>query len=176
MFVTDDAYMFVANGGSMKVKDSVPLAPLQRYAWFNLIVFAIAVALYLMAVPFFEWRFHITLTRAALPSLGVFGVCGLWGLGNYFLKDHQRRARVNLDEREALIWQRAGIIGMALFWVLFVFVCMGVWAYLSYVRHQATVPIGSLPLLVSAGGIVSWVTQSISILVQYKRSAGDDTL
>jgi hypothetical protein len=61
---------------------------------------------------------------------------------------------------------------MALFWVLFV--CMGVWAYLSYVRHRATVPIGSLPLLVAAGGIVSWVTQSITILMQYRRSAADD--
>ena len=67
-------------------------------------------------------------------------------------------------------------MGMALFWVLFVFACMGVWAYLSYVRHQATVPIGFLPFLVFAGCVVMWVTQSIAILVQYRRSAGDDTL
>jgi hypothetical protein len=172
MFVVDDSIISTTNGGSMKVKDSVPLAPLQRYAWFNLIVFAIAVALYLMAVPFFEWRFHITLTRAALPSLGVFGVCGLWGFGNYFLYDRQRHRR-NLDEREALIWQRAGAIGMVLFGELFVFVCMGVWAYL-YVRHQATVPIGFLPFLVLAGSVVLWVTQSIAILMQYRRSAADD--
>jgi hypothetical protein len=157
------------------MKDSVPLAPLQRYAWFNLIVFAIAVALYLAAVSLCEWRFHLSLTRAALPSLGVFGVCGLWGFGNYFLYDRQRHAR-SLDEREALIWQRAGAMGMALFWVLFVFACMGVWAYLSYVRHQATVPIGFLPFLVFAGSVVMWVTQAIAILVQYRRSAGDDTL
>ena len=173
MFVMDDSIVSTANGGSMKVKDSVPLAPLQRYAWFNLIVFAIAVTLYLMAVPFFEWRFHITLTRAALPSLGVFGVCGLWGLGNYFLKDHQRRARVNPDEREALIYRRAGMIGVVLFWEVFVVLCMGVWAYL-YVRHQATVPIGFLPFLVLAGSVVLWVTQSIAILMQYRRSAADD--
>src|ERR1035438_8509586 len=76
MFVVDDSMVSTANGGSMK--DRIPLAPLQKLAWFNLIVFAIAVALYLMAVPFFEWRFHMTLTRAALPSLGMFGVCGLW--------------------------------------------------------------------------------------------------
>jgi hypothetical protein len=173
MFAMDDSIVSVANGGSMK--DSVPLAPLQRYARFNLIVFAIAVALYLMAVPLFAWYFHKTLADVSLPSLGVFGVLGLWGFGNYFLYDRQRHAR-SLDEREALIWQRTGAMGMALFWVLFVFACMGVWAYLSYVRHQATVPIGFLPFLVFAGCVVMWVTQSIAILVQYRRSAGDDTL
>ena len=158
------------------MKDSIPLAPLQRLAWFNLIVFAVAGALYLMAIPFFEWRLHMTLARAALPSLGVFGVCGLWGLGNYFLYDRKRRAKVKLDEREELIYQRAGMIGVVLFWEVFVALCMGVWAYLSYVRHQATLPVGFLPLLVFAGMIVWQVTQSIAILVQYKRSAGDDTL
>jgi len=158
------------------MKENVPLAPLQRLAWFNLIVFAIAVSLYLIAVPFFEWRFHMTLGRAALPALGVFGVCGLWGLGNYFLKDHRRRARVNLDEREELIYQRAGTIGVVLFWEVFVVLCMGVWAYLSYVRHQATIPVGFLPFLVMLVFIVFWVNQSIAILVQYRRSVSDDTL
>ena len=174
MFVVDDSIVSTANGGSMK--DRIPLAPLQKLAWFNLIVFAIAVALYLMAVPFFEWRFHMTLAHAALPSLGVVGVCGLWGLGSYFLKDHQRRARVNLDEREALIYQRAGMIGVVLFWEVFVVLCMGVWAYLSYVRHQATIPVGFLPFLVMLVSIVFWVTQSIAILVQYKRSVADDAV
>jgi hypothetical protein len=157
------------------MKDSVPLAPLQKLAWFNLIVFAIAVALYLMAVPFFEWRFHMTLAHAALPSLGVFGVCGLWGFGVYFDYDRKRRAMANLDEREQIIKQRAGMIGMGLFWLVFVFLCMGVWAYLS-VRRQAMVPIGFLPFLVMLGTLVFIVTQSIAILVQYKRSAVDDAL
>jgi hypothetical protein len=158
------------------MKDNIPLAPLQRYAWFNLIVFAIAVALYLIAVPFFQWRFHMTMTRAALPSLGLFGICGLWGLGNQFLYDRKRRTRVNLDEREALVYQRANTIGMVLFWEVFVALCMGVWAYLSYVRHQATIPVGFLPFQLFAGMIVWQVTQSIAILVQYKRSGSDDTL
>jgi hypothetical protein len=174
MFVVDDSAVSTANGGSMK--DRIPLAPLQKLAWFNLIVFAIAVALYLMAVPFFEWRFHMTLTRAALPSLGMFGVCGLWGFGVYFNYDRKRRAKVNLDEREQLIYQRAGMIGAVLFWEVFIALCMGVWAYLSYVRHQATIPVGFLPFLVMLVFIVFWVTQSIAILVQYKRSAADDAL
>ena len=145
MFVVKDVMSFTANGGSMK--DSIPLAPLERFAWFNLIVFAVTVTLYAAAVPVLAWYFHRTLAAAALPSLGVFGVCGLWGLGNYFLKDRQRGARVNLDEREALIYQRANMTGVALFLVIFVTLCMGIWAYLSYIRHQTTIPIGFLPLL-----------------------------
>jgi hypothetical protein len=158
------------------MKDTVPLAPLQRLAWFNLIIFAVAVALYFMALSFFTWHFHRTLAEASLPALGLFGICGLWGFGNHFLYDRRRRARVNLDEREALIYQRANTIGVVLFWEVFVFLCMGVWAYLSYVRHQATIPVGFLPFLVFAGMIVWQVTQSIAILVQYRRSASDDTL
>jgi hypothetical protein len=93
------------------------------------------------------------------------------------LRNHRALAgKVDLDEPEALIYRRAATIGVALFWVVFVLSCIGVWAYLSFVRHQATVPIGFLLLLVSAGMFVFMVTRSIAILVQYRRSAGDDTL
>ena len=158
------------------MKDSIPLAPLQKLAWFNLIVFAGAVALYALAVPLLAWHFHRTLADAALPSLGMFGLCGIWGFGSRFLYDRRRRATVKLDEREQFISQRASTIGMAIFWAAFVLSCMGVWAYFSYIFHQTTVPVGFFPLLVMLGWIVFMVTQSIAILVQYKRSAGDDTL
>ena len=158
------------------MKQSIPLAPLQKVAWFNLIVFAIAVALYLMAVSFFEWHFHRTLGAASLNALGMFGVCGLWGFGVYFNYDRKRRAKANMDEREQLISLRASMVGFAIFCEIFVVLCMGVWAYPSYVRHQTTVPIGFLPFLVMLCTIVFVVTQSIAILVQYKRSAADDTL
>ena len=158
------------------MKDSIPLAPLQKFAWFNLAVFALAVVLYLIAVPFFAWHFHRAMAATALPSLGVFGVCGLWGFADYFLHDRKRRTKVKLDEWEELISQRVARIGIVLFWQVFVFSCMGVWAYLSYIRHQATVPIGFLPFLVAFGGVVFYVTQSLAILVQDRRSAADDTL
>jgi hypothetical protein len=152
------------------MKDNIPLAPLQRLAWFNLIVFIVAVALYLMAVPFFAWHFHRTLAAAALPAGGMFGVCGLWGIVDYICN------RRKLDERETLINQRAMTLSMQIFWLVFVLSCMGVWAYFSYILHQTTVPVGFFPLLVMLGWIVFMVAQSIAILVQYKRSANDDTL
>jgi len=152
------------------MKGSVPLAPLQKFAWFILIVFVVTVALYLSAVPFFAWYRHMTLASAALPSLGMFGVCGLWGIGDYICN------RRKLDEREALIYQQATSLGMAIFWQVFVLSCMGVWAVFSFGYHQTKVPVNVLPFLVMLGYIVFMVTQSIAILVQYKRSAGDDTL
>jgi hypothetical protein len=158
------------------MKDSIPLAPLQKLAWFNLAVFAAVVVLYSAAVPLLAWYFHKSLAVAAVPALGLFGICGLWGFGSYFLYDRRCRSRVKLDEREALIQQRAAMIGMALFWEVFVFSCMGVWAVLSYVRHQTTLPVGFLPGLVFAGMIIFTVTQSIAILVQFKRSGSDDAL
>jgi hypothetical protein len=158
------------------MKDCVPPAPLERFAWFNLIVFATTVALYIVAVPGLAWYFHRTLAAAALPSLGLFGMCGLWGFGSYFLYDRKRRARVKLDERENSIYLRAGTIGFAVSWQVFVFLCMGVWAVVSYGYHRTTIPVGFLPFLVFLDGAVVWVTQSIAILVQYKRSAADVSL
>jgi len=152
------------------MKDTVPLAPLERWAWFNLIVFAIAVALYLMAVPFFAYHFHRTLTAAALPSLGMFGVLGLLGIGDHICD------RRKLDEREALINQRAMMLGMQIFWLVIGLSCMGVWAVLSFGYQQTSVSVGFLPFLFVLGYIVFMVALSIAILVQYKRSAGDDTL
>jgi hypothetical protein len=150
------------------MKDSVPLAPLQRWAWFNLSVFAFVVILYLSAVPFFVWYRHMTLAAAALPSLGMFGFSGLWGIGDWLYR------RKKMDEREELIYQRATSLGMAIFWQVFVFSCMGVWAILDLGYHQTKVPVGFLPFLVVLGFIVFMVPQSIAILVQYKRSACDD--
>ena len=158
------------------MKDIIPLAPLQRYAWFNLIVFATTVALYVVTVPALAWYFHRTLAAAALPSLGLFGLCGIWGFGSYFFYDRRRRAIVKLDERENSIYLRAGTIGFAVSLQVFVFLCMGVWAVWSYGYHRTTIPVGFLPFLVFLAGAVVWVTQSIAILVQYKRSAADDAL
>jgi hypothetical protein len=53
---------------------------------------------------------------------------------------------------------------------------MGVWATFFYIRHQADVPVVFLPALVWGGFIVYTITQSIAILVQYRRSASDDAL
>jgi uncharacterized membrane protein len=171
MFVMDNSAIFMASGGNMK--DRIPLAPLQKMAWFNLIVFAAIIALYVVAVPLLAWWFHRTLLAVAQPALGLFGFCGLWGFGSRFLYDRKRRAKVQLDEREQLINERAAAVGLAAFWLVFLALCMGVWAVLTYVRHQTTLPVGFLPFLVIAGLAVNTVFQSLAILAEYQRSCND---
>jgi len=158
------------------MKDRIPLAPLQKMARFNLIVFAAVVVLYLIAVPLLAWYFHRTLLEASVPALGLFGLCGLWGFGSFFLYDRKRGAKVKLDEREELINLRATTTGFAAAWGVFVALCMGVWVVRSYVVHRPTLPIGFLPFLVFTAMIVQTVFQSLGIRAEYKRSCGDDTL
>jgi uncharacterized ion transporter superfamily protein YfcC len=155
------------------MKDSIPMSPLEKLAWFNLAVFAASVILYMVGVPLLAWWFHQSLSTAALPALGLFGVLGVWGFGSYFLYDRRRRTRVHLDERENLINQRAEFVGMTICWIVFVLLCMSVWAVLSYGMHQSTLPTYFLPLLVTACTIILTVSRSIAILMQYQRSDND---
>lgn len=55
------------------------------------------------------------------------------------------------------------ILGMTLFWEVIVLSYMGLWADLSYVRHQAMVPIWFLPSLVGVGAVVFHITQAIAM-------------
>jgi drug/metabolite transporter (DMT)-like permease len=110
------------------------------------------------------------MSSASVPALGVFGLCGILGFSSFICN------RRSLDEREELIDRRATMLGMTLFWQVFVLSSMGVWAIFSYVRHQTTVPVGFFPFLVWVGFIVFSVTQSVATLVQYRRSANDDAL
>jgi hypothetical protein len=158
------------------MKDSIPLAPLQKMAWFNLVVFVAVIALYLIAVPLLAWGSHRTLPAAAEPALGLFGFFGLWGFGSRFFYDRKRRAKVQLDEREQLINQHAAAVGLAAFWLVFVALCLGAWAVLTYVLHQTSLPVGVLPFLVVAGLVVNTVFQSLAILAEYQRSCNDGTL
>lgn len=155
------------------MEDSIPLAPLQTWAWFNLAAFAAAVMLYIIGVPLLALSFHRTLSEVAVPCLGIFGVCGAWGFGSLFLRDRRRRTRVAPDERENLIRERAARVGLVASYEISVILCMGAWAVLSYGWRQTTLPVGFLPFLVLAGAIVLIVTQSVAILLQYRRSGND---
>ncbi len=157
------------------MKDSVPLAPLQRLAWFNLIVFVLVVALFVAAVPFFEWHLRLPLAIALRRAQGTLGVLGLWGFGAYFNYDRKRRAMVKLDELETIISQRAMTLGMRIFWLVFVSYNMVVYAIFTG-RHQTTAPVDLFIDQLWIGWIVFMVAQSIAVLVQYRRSSSDATL
>jgi hypothetical protein len=142
--------------------------PQQKAAWFVLIVFAATVALYSAAVPLVSWRLDRPWTSVAVPFLGLFGLCGLWGVYPLFFMA-RRGVKLVMDERDRLLSANAWRAGMAIFWLVFVFGCVGSWAFMRYVRglERVTVPVEFFPWMVIAGMIVFGVTQSVATLCYY---------
>ena len=129
----------------------------QKVAWFNLAVSAAAVLAYVALVPFL----------GTVPALGAFGICGLWGFSVLFYRS--REGQVVTDEREQVIAMRSQLAGLWIFWEVFVAACMITWAVVRYHYDRNVVPVDILPALVMGGLIVYEVTQSIAVLIQYRR-------
>jgi hypothetical protein len=136
----------------------------QRVARFNLMVVAAAAVLYGALVP----------VLGAGPALGAFGVCGLMGLGVLFYRRGRNGSKVVLDERDQLVAVRAQILGLWVMWEFLVFGCMATWAVKRYYKHEPTISVDVLPLLLMASFVVLIVSQSIATLVQYGRSHADE--
>jgi len=155
--------------------DRTPFEPLQKFAWFNLIVFAVTLALYLIAVPINCWLTHRSWLQAGASVSGVFGVLGVWGLSPFLLHSARRKRGELLDEWEDFIWQRAVRISMGIIWGLFVLVSMSIWCVADLCLHLTTLqfPVEFLPNCVLAGMAVLTVTHSVTILIQYKQDSRD---
>jgi hypothetical protein len=134
------------------------MSQLQKYARFNLAVFGLAVAVYLVAMPFIGPK----------AALGAFGLCGLWGLGARYVR-RGRDGKPTIDERDQQIWQQSTVAGYSIFWLAFVAACMLPWFIAG---PNGSIPVQVLPLYVGAGWATFMVVQSIVILVQYARGAG----
>ena len=130
------------------------MSPQQKHAWFNLAVFASALAAYLSLIPL------IGVSRA----FGAFGICGVWGLGVFFYR--KKRAHLVVDERDEQIGRRSVLVAYAAFWLFFVATCMITWGVLHW-RGQNSISIYVLPNLVFGGMFVVVVTQSVATLAQY---------
>ncbi len=130
----------------------------QKVAWFNLAVLGAAVLTYVVLLPLI----------GASRALGAFGICGLWGFGAFF--HFCRREGVLMDERDEFILRKANLAGLWTFWELFVAASMITWGVIRYVKHQETVSVDVLPILVLGGWIAFMFTQSIATLIQYGRS------
>jgi len=146
--------------------------PQQKAAWFGLIVIGGTLVLYGAAVPALSWWFHRTMAEAALPALGVFGLCGLTGFTALFYRTPRGGAQGHepvMDERDWQLSRRAWTAGMVSFWLFFCIAGMGTWAYLYYLRglQWVTVPVGIFPFAILAGYIVFMLAQSLATLHYY---------
>ena len=90
----------------------------QKHAWFTLAVVALSVLAVVALVPLLGFR----------RAMGGFGLLGLLGFGPVFYR--KRPGQVVTDERDVAIQRRSLIITYAVFWVVFVEVCVFVpWFY-----------------------------------------------
>jgi hypothetical protein len=131
----------------------------QKHAWFTLVVVALSVVAVAGLVPILGVR----------RATGGFGLLGILGLGALFYR--KRPGRVVSDERDADIQRRSLIITAAVFWVVFVEVC--VFAPWLYYGAEGAVPVGVVQWSVLVAWIFVSLIYSVATLLQYGRGGSD---
>ena len=144
------------------------MAPAQKAAWFNLVVVGGTVILFLLAVPLLGWIFHRPWSVVALPAMGLFGTFGLMGFNGRFYKPRKDGQPV-IDERDQTLMLMAWRTGMGVFWLVFVFGCVGAWGAMRYLWgiEHVTVPVEFFTWMVWAGFIIFVLAQSVATLHYY---------
>jgi hypothetical protein len=134
------------------------MSAIKKHAVFNLIVIGATVAFYLSLM------FFVGPARAR----GAFGLFGLLGFGVLFYKKRGRQrvdAEPPYDERDWDIERRAHTIAFAVFWLVFVGVCVGA-AFIC--GDAATIPVKILPMVVFVAWGIWQGAQSAAVLIQYR--------
>lgn len=131
----------------------------QKHAWFTVAVVALSVLAVMALVPLLGFR----------RAMGGLGLLGLLGFGVVFYR--KRPGQVVTDERDVEIQRRSLMLTSAVFWVVFVEVCVFMpWFYYG---EQGAVPVW----VVQSGVVVAWIVVSliwsVATLVQYGRGGSD---
>lgn len=139
------------------------MLPLQKVAWFQLVVFVAAVVL----------AFLLVAVGRADIAWSAFGVLGLWGLSPILLRQSREADEVFIDERDQTISRRASRIAFAASYGAFVLACMLLWVYFYGVRDASTVSVHLLTMPVWVAFAVVFVVRAVGMLVLYGGEAGD---
>ncbi len=136
------------------------MRPEQKYAWFVLGVFAVALTGFLVLTPLL-----------GAGAWGAFGLLGFWGLPPLWLYARRHSEEVRMDERDTLIAQKATLAGGMSSYMVFVLACMITWFVRMFRGDQMfrdrTISIHVLPLIVLCGAIALVVVRAVTILVLY---------
>ena len=100
----------------------------------------------------------------AWAGMGFLGIAGFGGLGPIIFKKDP--GPVQMDERDTLIARKAAIASFTLSYLVFVFLCMGLWEYFR-LKGIETISIHTLPNLVWAPGLTAFFSHAVAILVLY---------
>lgn len=131
----------------------------QKHAWFTLAVVALSVLTVVALVPILGFR----------RAMGGFGLLGMLGFGVVFYR--KRPGQVMFDERDADIQRRSLIITAAVFWVIFVEVCVFLPWY--YYGERGAVPVAVVQSSVWIAWIIVSLIYTVATLVQYGRGGSD---
>jgi hypothetical protein len=130
----------------------------QKRAWFMVGVGIAALVGYVALLPF------VGAVRAC-AALGLFGIGGFTPLIG-------RKERS--DERDRVIQRRAALAGGMVSYGFFIVALMAGWALMRGWYHSEVIAIDVLPLITCVGGIVCFLTQSVTVLVLYGRRVEAD--
>jgi len=135
----------------------------QKMACFNLFVAAVSLGMSAGAAVIIGL---IGGVQKAWLGFSFMGLCGLIALGPIIFRKDASEDKVPFDERDLLIQKKASLAGYNASYGFFVAVCMVIW---SVVGMKGTIPVLVLPLMVCGGLCTLMFTQSLTLLVQYKR-------
>lgn len=129
-----------------------------KSAWYTVVVVAMAVIGCLIMGAY-------TNTMAAFAPLGLMGLLGLTPI--LFRK---RDGKVDLDERDLEVVEKASIVGGVCSYLAFVIGGMALWG-IHYYRGESQMNVHLIPLLIFGGAIVLYLSRSIFIISQYSGKA-----
>ena len=132
---------------------------IQKMAMFIFITItcALIISALALAVTYAKYGFP-----RAWGSLGFMGIVGIGGLAQLFFKKDP--GKVEYDERDHYIQQRAALIGFVLAYLVVGIATMGPFIIIG---SSAPITTNWLPLIFGAAGITHFYSWSIAILTQY---------
>jgi hypothetical protein len=131
----------------------------QKIAWLFVITISVAVLLAGVAVGILYVKLGIP---KALGGLGFLGIAGLGGFGPLIFK--KNKGKVEFDERDHVINQRAALAGFGTAYMVVGAVCMIPFFVLG---PKANISVTWLPMIFMGAGFSHFFVHSVAILVQY---------
>ena len=129
-----------------------------KSAWYTVAVVTVAVIGCLLMAMYVK-------NMAAFAPLGVLGFLGFTPI--LFRK---RKGKIDLDERDLEVVEKASIVGGAFSYLAFVIGGMLIWGVHFY-RGESQMNVHLIPLLVVVGALVLYLARSIFIISQYSGKA-----
>ena len=139
---------------------------MQKISWLFAIMISVAVLLAGGAVGILYFKLGLP---KAIAGLGFLGIAGFGGLGPLIFK--KDKGKVEFDERDHVINQRAALAGFGAAYLVVGLVCMIPFFVLG---PKANISITWLPMIFMGAGLSSFFAHSVTILIQYGRGGKEN--